>query len=386
MKGVSIDVTDLCVSYGGEPVLNGIDLSIVPGEFIALLGASGCGKTTLLRTLAGFIRAGRGDIRVAGQSIVHLPPEKRNMAMMFQSYALWPHMTVAQNIGFALRLRKLSKEQIRSQTEKMLQLVGLEGFASRNVGNLSGGQRQRVALARALAVDPPILLLDEPLSNLDARIRLSMRHEIKSLQSQLGLTTMHVTHDREEAMAMADRVVILNQGRVEQVGHPEDVFLRPQSSFVASFMGAENIYPVHVRRDDTDIVISGAQAKAQVTLPIASHDRDGVNFRLSQNGPAAAHFRSESAFIPTQDDQDTNCLSLNGYVKQHIYLGNVYRHTVSVGEHDFLVDHPNRIDMNATVDVCIPAAALHVFEANSATADLAGEHEAQPTKRMENVA
>lgn len=373
MKGVSIEIADLSVSYGGTQVLTGIDLSIAPGEFIALLGASGCGKTTLLRTLAGFVAADGGTVRAGGKDVTTLPPEKRDMAMMFQSYALWPHMSVAENIGFPLRIRRQSKATVAAQVARMLTLVGLDGFGDRAVTRLSGGQRQRVALARALAVDPPALLLDEPLSNLDARIRLSMRHEVKALQKQLGLTAILVTHDREEAMAMADRVVILNHGRIAQAGSPEDIYHRPASSYVAAFMGAENTCPVMAAHDGDRLVVSGGPLSGPARLPVAR-----INSQIRRDGPASVFFRGEAARIAGPGQGAAEDLTLSGHIRQHSYLGNVYRHTVEIGGSPFLVDHPVRMDVGVAVDVCVPAAALHIFErTDSAAAIPAGEQLAQ---------
>ncbi len=235
-----LKVAGMSVGYGPTTVLDNLDLDIAKGEFVALLGSSGCGKTTLLRTIAGFAKPFSGRIEVAGRNVTELPPDKRGMALVFQSYALWPHMTVAQNIGYGLKLQKHSREIINSRVAEMQELLGLSGLGNRKPGQLSGGQRQRVALGRALAIDPEILLLDEPLSNLDARIRLTVRHEIRVLQKRLGITAVHVTHDREEAMVMADRIVIMNAGRIEQQGPPEEVYNKPASPFVAAFMGAEN--------------------------------------------------------------------------------------------------------------------------------------------------
>src|SRR6202008_3937865 len=219
---VSLEIREASVFYGANRVLDRVSFSAAGGEFIALLGASGCGKTTLLRAICGFVGLASGSIIVGGQDVTRLSPEKRNIAMVFQSYALWPHMTVAQNIGYGLKLRRVGRGELR-------------------VPALSGGQRQRVALGRALAISPQVLLLDEPLSNLDARIREEVRHEIKALQAKLGITTIHVTHDREEAMVMADRIAILDAGRIAQLGTPEEVYNRPNSPFVASFMGAGNV-------------------------------------------------------------------------------------------------------------------------------------------------
>ena len=213
-----IAIRGLRVAYRDNEVLKGIDLNVDQGQFVALLGASGCGKTTLLRTISGFTQAKAGSIDVQGRDVLAEPPERRDMAMVFQSYALWSHMNVMQNIGYGLKLRRVPREQIKARVLALLDMLDLQGFENRPVAELSGGQRQRVALGRALAVEPKILLLDEPLSNLDARIRLQMRHEIRSIQKRLNLTAILVTHDREEAMVMADRVVVLDQGRVAQVG------------------------------------------------------------------------------------------------------------------------------------------------------------------------
>ena len=363
MNGLPIRIENLDVSYGDVPVLHGIDLTVAPGEFIALLGASGCGKTTLLRALAGFIPVAAGDIEVGGEPVGTLPPERRNMAMMFQSYALWPHMTAAQNIGYGLRLRRWPKARIAERVRELVALVGLEGLERRNVTRLSGGQRQRVALARALAIDPPILLLDEPLSNLDARIRQNMRHEVRSLQQRLGLTAILVTHDREEAMSMADRMVILDAGRIAQVGTPEEVYQRPASAFVAAFMGAENAYPVNVRRANGAVFVSGRHVAREARLPFAaSLAESGVHCPAGNDGPMVARFRSEAAALVESDRLPEEHLALAGQVTRHSYLGNIYRHSVRVGEHEFLVDHPRRIAADRTVAICIPAAALNLFE------------------------
>jgi len=194
--------------------------SVAEGEFVALLGSSGCGKTTLLRAISGFVPVEAGSIRVGDVDITHAPPDKRGMAMVFQSYALWPHMTAAANIGYGLKLRRKSRAEIAQRVDEVLRLLKLEGLGERKATELSGGQRQRVALGRALAIDPAILLLDEPLSNLDARVREQVRHEIKSIQQRLGITAIHVTHDREEAMVLADRIAIMDAGRIVQLGSP----------------------------------------------------------------------------------------------------------------------------------------------------------------------
>ena len=250
-----LEVCEASVFYGANRVLDRVSLSAAGGEFIALLGASGCGKTTLLRAICGFVPLASGSIAVGRRDITKLPPDKRNIAMVFQSYALWPHMTVAQNIGYGLKLRGVGRTEIAERTAALLAMLRLDGLGERKVTALSGGQRQRVALGRALAIDPQVLLLDEPLSNLDARIREDVRHEIKTLQQRLGITTVHVTHDRQEAMVMADRIVILDGGRVAQIGMPEEIYNRPNSPFVASFMGAGNIVPLRLRDAGRQVTI-----------------------------------------------------------------------------------------------------------------------------------
>src|SRR5215468_2401205 len=223
--------------YGDFYAVRDVSLKIADGEFLVLLGPSGCGKTTTLRMIAGFIEPSAGHVALAGQDVTLLPPWKRNAGMVFQSYALFPHMTVAQNIAFGLEMRKLARAEIERRVEEALALVRLSGFGARLPRQLSGGQQQRVALARALAIRPDVLLLDEPLSNLDAKLRQEVRVEIRELQRQLGLTTVMVTHDQEEALTMADRLVVMNEGSVHQVGNQRDLYERPADRFVAGFVG-----------------------------------------------------------------------------------------------------------------------------------------------------
>ena len=246
-----LSIESVSVAYGGTRVLDRVSLGVERGEMIALLGSSGCGKTTLLRSIAGFVTPTEGTIRVGGQDITHLPPEKRETAMMFQSYALWPHMSVAGNIGYGLRMRGRKAPDIAARVAEMLKLLQLEGFTDRPVTQLSGGQRQRVALGRALAVDPHLLLLDEPMSNLDYKVRLELRHELRALQRRIGITAVYVTHDREEALTLADRIAVIDAGRIVQVGPPEEIFHRPESAFVAGFMGADNALDLVQTREGT---------------------------------------------------------------------------------------------------------------------------------------
>ena len=243
----TLDLRGVVKRFGGAAVVDGVDLTIPDGAFVALLGPSGCGKTTLLRLIAGFLAPDAGEIAVGGTRLsapgAVVPPERRRMSMIFQSYALWPHMTVAQNVGYGLRLRRLPAAEIARRVATICAAVQLEPLMQRYPGELSGGQQQRVALARALVVEPQTLLLDEPLSNLDANLREEMRFEIRRLHDAFGYTTVYVTHDQGEAMATADLIVVLRAGRVEQIGTPEEIYGRPRSEFVARFVGGANVLP-----------------------------------------------------------------------------------------------------------------------------------------------
>ena len=232
-----LDIRNLAKRYGDFHAVRDVSLSIEDGEFLVLLGPSGCGKTTTLRMVAGFIEPSAGEVKLGGQDVTLLPPWRRNAGMVFQSYALFPHLTVAQNVAFGLEMRKLPRADIARRVEEVLALVRLAGYGGRLPRQLSGGQQQRVALARALAIRPDVLLLDEPLSNLDAKLRQEVRVEIRELQKKLGLTTVMVTHDQEEALTMADRLVVMNEGSVRQVGSQRDLYERPADRFVAGFVG-----------------------------------------------------------------------------------------------------------------------------------------------------
>ena len=230
MTPVAVELRNVALSFGATQVLRDITLSVAPGEFFALLGPSGSGKSTLLRLIAGFNRNQSGQVLIAGRDVGAIPPWRRDVGMVFQSYALWPHMTVAQNAAFGLEERKLPREEIRRRVAAVLELVELTGLEARRPGQLSGGQQQRVAIARTLAIEPQVLLLDEPLSNLDAKLRVQTRAELKKLQRRLNITTIFVTHDQEEAMTTADRMAVLDQGVLQQVGTPEALYDEPVNS------------------------------------------------------------------------------------------------------------------------------------------------------------
>jgi putative spermidine/putrescine transport system ATP-binding protein len=234
-------IESLVKSFNGNLVVKGANLSFNRGEFISLLGPSGCGKTTILRMIAGFERPTSGNILVEGHDITNLPPNQRKIGMVFQAYALFPNMNVEDNVGFGLKIAGMSKDERGARVEEMLKLIGLPGYGKRYPFEMSGGQQQRVALARALAPKPRMLLLDEPLSALDAKIRVSLRQEIRAIQRDLGITTIFVTHDQEEALSISDRIVVMNAGNIEQVGAPFEVYNYPRTRFVASFVGTLNI-------------------------------------------------------------------------------------------------------------------------------------------------
>ena len=280
---------------GTPAAVDGIDLEIHPGEFVTLLGPSGCGKTTTLRMIAGFEEPTSGELRLDGDLINKVAPNHRPMAMVFQSYALFPHLSVFDNVAYGLKLRKLPAPQIREQVEAALASMNLTPYAARAPHQLSGGQQQRVALARALVMRPKVLLFDEPLSNLDAKLRVQMRGEIRRLQRQLGITTVFVTHDQDEAMTMSDRIVVMNVGAIEQVDTPELVYRRPASVFVADFIGRANFLDVEVGQvgaDDARITVLGRE------WSVPRHpDADG-------HGPATLLVRPESVRLASVDEQE----------------------------------------------------------------------------------
>ena len=238
-----LEVQNLVKSFGTNTVVKGVNFAFEKGEFISLLGPSGCGKTTILRMIAGFERPTSGSIRVDGEEITHLKPNQRKLGMVFQAYALFPNLTVGDNIAFGLKIAGMPADQRRARVEEMLKLIGLPGFEKRFPYEMSGGQQQRVALARAIAPKPRLLLLDEPLSALDAKIRVSLREEIRAIQQDLGITTVFVTHDQEEAMSISDRIVVMNAGNLDQTGSPHEIYNRPSTRFVATFVGQLNTLP-----------------------------------------------------------------------------------------------------------------------------------------------
>lgn len=263
-----LELTNLHKDYGRITAVKNFDLTIDRGEFVSFLGPSGCGKTTTLRMIAGFEQSSAGTIVMDGTDITHRPPNQRNIGMVFQSYALFPNMTVADNIGFGLKVAGQSKPAIKNRVAEMLRLIKLEELGERYPHQLSGGQQQRVALARALAIQPQLLLLDEPLSALDAKIRVALREEIRAIQQQLGITTVYVTHDQEEAMSLSDRIVVMNLAQIEQVGTPFEIYNFPKTAFVASFVGMLNSVKAEVVDAASGLVrVAGQEIQTGRTLP-----------------------------------------------------------------------------------------------------------------------
>src|SRR3954463_15013171 len=255
-QNAQIEVDRLEIKYGDVTAVRGVSFSVQPGEQLTLLGPSGCGKTTTLRAIAGLEQPSAGEIRIGSAPVyssaqrVNIPAEKRGLSMVFQSYAIWPHMTVFDNVAYGLRVRRESREAIAEKVERALDMVQMRAFAQRGASQLSGGQQQRVALARAVVLEPSVLLFDEPLSNLDAQLREHMRFELRQLQQRLGITSIYVTHDQQEAMVVADRIVLMERGRIAQVGTPSEIYTRPQSVFAAGFVGLTNTLPAKVIGSD----------------------------------------------------------------------------------------------------------------------------------------
>lgn len=331
-----LELDHLSKHYPGVISVDAIDLTVERGEFVCLLGPSGCGKTTTLRMIAGFIEPDAGEIRVGGKVVSStsavLPPERRNMSMIFQSYAVWPHMTVHQNVAYGLKMKKMPATERQVRTDALLEATKLSVQADRYPAELSGGQQQRVALARALVCKPDILLMDEPLSNLDANLRGDMRLEIRRLHDEFRYTSVYVTHDQVEAMTMADRIVIMNAGRIEQIGTPEDVYERPNSAFVARFIGGGNVIDARHLEGNT-VEIAGRP------LHIGQGEFAGPGRQMSIC--AKTH---DLELLPDPDRDTGN--TLPGVVRSQAYLGSHREYVVDVGQ-EILIAAPATLNVPA---------------------------------------
>ena len=335
MAKVKVEFQNIALAFGKTQVLRDIDLAIEPGEFFALLGPSGSGKSTLLRVLAGFARPQAGRVLVDGRDISEVPPWRRDIGMVFQNYALWPHMSVRDNVAFGLEERRLPKAVIDRKVAAVLELVGLAALSSRRPSQLSGGQQQRVALARTIAIEPKVLLLDEPLSNLDAKLRVHMRMELLALQRKLGVTTIFVTHDQEEALSISDRVAVLEAGVIQQVGTPVELFDHPVNRFIATFVGTANMFAGTLRPGADGMVFESA---ALGTLSL----------RGAPTAPAGA---AEIAFRPhvvtlvgAGAAPDGGLIWLKGTIAAREFLGEFIRYVVTVGTSEIVADQAHYTD------------------------------------------
>ena len=361
MKKVSVKCRNLRLSYGSTEVLKDVDLDIEPGEFFALLGPSGSGKSTLIRAIAGFNPHQHGELLIDGVDVTGQPPWERNIGMVFQSYALWPHMSVWDNVAFGLVERKVAKAELKARVGVALETVGLSGFAERRPNQLSGGQQQRVALARTIVIEPQLLLLDEPLSNLDKTLRVQMRQELLALQRRLGITTIFVTHDQEEAMSTADRMAVLDKGVVQQVGAPATLYDYPVNPFVAGFVGTMNLLPGRVRSRSGGQLTLEVDGVGDIRLPLDGDAPDAPQLTLS--------FRPHALRVEVADAQrDARYVWLPGRIEASEFLGEFTRYRVRVGGHALAVDQPHyaglsQFPVGATVNLGLEPSQVRLFAA-----------------------
>ncbi len=322
-----------------------VSLDIPRGTFTTLLGPSGCGKTTLLRMIAGFYEPDEGGIYIDDQRVDKMPPHRRGTAMVFQDYALWPHMTVFDNIAYGLRMQSVSKDEVTRRVNETMALVEMRpDLLERRPSQLSGGQQQRVAVARALITQPRALLLDEPLSNLDAKVRQRLRVEIRRLQRRIGITTVYVTHDQEEALSMSDMVVVMNQGRVMQIGKPEEIYHHPANAFVGEFLGISNVLRGTVTSDGKGVMVAG------VCVPYTG----------TPGAAATVVFKADEAQIDAGENSIGQAIVFHGKLEEAFFIGSVYRHYVNVNGEMILVDSPTRV-AEPEVNVRVAEKRLQVF-------------------------
>jgi iron(III) transport system ATP-binding protein len=350
-----IILRDLIKRFGALEAVSNVSLEIGDGELFTLLGPSGCGKTTILRLIGGFHKPDQGEIYFGEREVSALPPYQRNIGMVFQNYALWPHMTLFDNVAYGLKIRKVPARDIPGKVATVFSMVNLTGLEKRYPGQLSGGQQQRVALARALVLNPDVLLLDEPLSNLDAKIRLQVRAEIRKLQKGLGVTSIYVTHDQEEALTISDRIAVLNQGKIQQIGAPRDLYEKPENAFVADFIGINNLIGGVVKEvRATDGLMTVQTSFGMIQCPHEGRFKTGDSCKIC--------VRPETASISTSDVQAEGMNRVSGKVSFASYIGNTIRYDIELGEETiFKVDVQNPWNQQAfpldeKVQVLFPVA------------------------------
>ncbi len=363
MSAAVLEFRDVVKRFGAVNAVDTVSFTVQRGEIFTLLGPSGCGKTTTLRLVAGLEDPDGGEILIAGKPVavpaqgIYLPPEKRHLGMVFQSYAIWPHLSVFENVAFPLRVRREPNETVRRRAAHALDIVGLGGFAERGATQLSGGQQQRVALARALVYEPEILLLDEPLSNLDAKLREQMRVEIRALQKKLGLAVLYVTHDQAEAMTLSDRIALVHRGRFEQVGTPEEVYERPQTEFAAGFLGRMISVPGKVRKSDAGcwFELDGTAAQSPVPDMLVAAFKDGAAVRL-QTRPEDIEILPHNELQPFQ---------LSVRIEQVAYLGESFEYHASVNGLPIVltVGKRHRYQAGDTVRLALDPSRIQIREA-----------------------
>jgi ABC-type Fe3+/spermidine/putrescine transport system ATPase subunit len=347
-----LEVDRIEKNYGAMKAVDRVSFSLAKGEFLTLLGPSGCGKTTSLRAIAGFETISGGKISIDGEPVsdpannVHLPPERRQFGMVFQSYAVWPHMSVAENVAYGLHNLKLSRADRDQRIRRVLAKVGLEAQLDRPATMLSGGQQQRVALARAIVYEPKVLLFDEPLSNLDAKLREAMRLELRRLQAELGITSLYVTHDQEEAMVVSDRVIVMKGGHIQQIGSPSDIYDRPANRFVADFIGSSNLLDAKVLRSQGNAVFveTAVLPGAEIACATVGAIEPGSKVTLS--------FRPEHATLsvePPSGDQNV----LSGHVSGRINMGSHLDYRVAIGKAEVRVSAPRSVEIPLSQNVAV---------------------------------
>ncbi len=340
-----LNLQNITKYFGSAVAVDHVSLEIPRGSFTTLLGPSGCGKTTLLRIIAGFYTPDEGQLFLDDRRIDQMPAHQRGTAMVFQDYALWPHMTVFDNIAYGLRMKKTPNAEIRQRVDGVMQLVELPAeLSTRKPTELSGGQQQRVALARALIVQPRVLLLDEPLSNLDAKVRQRLRIEIRRLQRRIGITTVYVTHDQEEALSMSDMVVVMNRGQVMQVGTPEEIYQKPATAFVAEFLGVTNLLRGAVSADGESVHVAGTN----------------IRYQGMPNSSVIVIFKADQALVTTGDSLSDSMVAFGGLLEEVSFIGVVYRHYVNVHGEVILVDGQTKV---AATEVCVtvPRDKIKIF-------------------------